>query len=439
MSIPGKTANIAHAFNRFGLGGSLTDTIPTDPMAWLTAQLQAPDPLSHAAPGVNAGLYLENAVLNSKASTAAGVAARAALNKSFLTESKNFIANAMTTQMPFRERLVWFWSNHFGILAGVSGCKATVGAFVREAIRPHVTGTYTDMLLAVMQHPAMLISLNNDVSIGPNSTAAKQPGNRGFNENLARETLELYTVGLAANFTQADVDALAFILTGWSVSYNTSTAGFVIISDAHEPGPQTLLGVTYPGTVFDGYAALTFLATQQSTYRLLANRLVTHFVSDTPTQADVDAVTLALTQSGGNLAAAATAVIGLANAWIPQTKLRTPIDFIVAAARAAGIHTSNATQFVSDLQVFTQPLWQPAFPNGWPDTAGSWAAPAQMMRRVNWASAVCNTLSTSDPVAVTDAALGPLLSPSAAAVLARLSSTHDKLTVLFCSPDFQRR
>ena len=438
MTATSNTMQVAQAFNRFGLGGGLTDAIPADPVAWLNTQLQGSDPLANSGISSTYGLYLGNNVLTATTVTARA-AAMTSLRNFFSQEQRNFIANALTTQTPFRERLVWFWTNHFAILAGGPVTTGTAGAFVREAIRPHVTGTYTDMLLAVMQHPAMLVSLNNDVSVGPQSPYAQAQQKGGINENLARETLELFSVGLASNFAQADVDALAYILTGWTVSLTGSTAGFIIASDQHQPGAQTLLGVTYPGTVFDGYQALSALATHPATYQLLATKLVTHFVADAPDPADIAVVVRALSQSGGNLAAAAAALIGLANAWVPQTKLRTPLDFVVAAARAAGTPVTYAAHLAADVAALDQPLWQPPFPNGWPDTAGRWASPAQMMQRTNWANAFSSNYRLTDPAAVTNAALGGLLSTSTASVLARLSSTHDKLTLLFCSPDFQRR
>src|SRR5207302_1332836 len=116
--------------------------------------------------------------------------------------------HALTTPAPFRERLVRFWANHFTISLRQPACAAVAGAIVEEAIRPHVTGRFSDMLLAVMRHPAMLLYLNNVVSIGPNSPAGLRR-NRGLTENLARECMELHTVGPNAGYTQSDVTAFA--------------------------------------------------------------------------------------------------------------------------------------------------------------------------------------------------------------------------------------
>jgi len=433
------SAAVAHAFNRFGLGGRPDDVIPTDPVAWLTNQLTGTDPLANAAPSLFTGLANANAVLSAPNGSAQRTAAVAALQKFFLNEQQAAFSNAITTTMPFRERLVMFWANHFAILGQASpSTMGTAGCFVREAIRPYVTGTFSNMLLAVMQHPAMLCSLNNDVSMGPQSPLVQKTGSGGINENLARETLELFTVGLASNFTQADVDALAYMLTGWTVSYSGQSEGFVIDSDMHQPGPQTLMGVTYPGTIFDAYSALQFLGTNAFTYNNLAFKLVRHFVSDTPDPNDVATVAQALTSSGGNLAAAAQAVIGLTNAWVPQTKLRTPQDFIIAASRAVAA-VNQISQEPSYATGLGQPLWQPPFPNGWSDVGLDWSSASQMILRTNWANLFCGYFKAIDPVATTNAALGALISPATTAMLGRVTATHDKLTILFCSPDFQRR
>jgi uncharacterized protein (DUF1800 family) len=281
--------------------------------------------------------------------------------------------------------------------------------------------------------------LNNDVSIGPQSPLALAQGSGGINENLARETMELFTIGLNGGYTQADVDALAYIFTGWTVGYKAPEIGFLVNEDMHQPGQQTLLGVTYPGTVFDGYQALQYLATQPSTYTLLATKLVTHFVSDTPDPDDIATVAQALTNSGGSLPAAYNAIIGLANAWIPQQKVRTPIDLVLATARALAATTGSRVTTTNALASLGQPLWQPPFPNGWSDLAESWCSGSQMTLRTNFIDDYVKKFEQVDPVATANTALGALISPATTAMMARVSKTHDKLTILFCSPDFQRR
>lgn len=429
-------AQVAHAFNRFGLGARPDDQIPANAMTWLTAQLTGTDPLANAAPLLASCLYKENAAMAPPSK--AQQQAQAELEAFFQSEQINAFNAAVTTATPFRERLVWFWTNHFAVQAGNDKTIGVAGAFVREAIRPFVLDSFENMLLAAVTHPAMLCSLNNDVSIGPQSPLAQSQNFGGINENLARELMELFTIGIG-NYTQADVDALAYILTGWTVSYTGPSIGFVIDSDMHQPGEQTFLGVNYPGTVFDGYVALQYLAAQQSTYTNIATKLVTHFVSDTPEQSDIQTVASALGSSGGSLPAAYNAVINLANAWVPQTKLRTPFDLVVATARAVAAPSRQNEVNTQAIAQLGQPIWEPPFPNGWSDLGASWASGAQMAMRTNFVNNFCKYYAGANPANTANTALGALISPATVAMMAEVSSVHDKLTILFCSPDFQRR
>jgi len=438
----GLTAAVSQAFNRFGLGGRPDDVIPNDAVAWLTSQLSGTDPIIGTGPTQSNCLQIVNNFQVAPAHSAQQAAARLALNNLLANEQVAYVQAAISTTTPFHERLVWFWTNHFAVqqASGViaEGCA---GDFVRSAIRPFVNDTFVNMLLAVMQHPAMLDSLNNDVSVGPQSPHGQGSG-AGINENLSRETLELFTVGLGVggtNFTQADVDALAYMLTGWTVSTVNPSQGFVIAESWHQPGPQTMLGQTYPGSVFDAFEALEFLGTHPQTYLHIATKMVAHFCSDSPADSEVQAVVNALTASGGSLSAAAQAIIALPRAWDVQTKLRTPQDFILAASRAVAAPNYDTKSAMLDIALLGQPVWSPPFPNGWSDMGSDWASPAQMMLRTNWTNTFCNGFKNTDPVLTVTTALGPLISPQTTAMLSRISATHDKLTVLFCSPEFQRR
>ena len=195
----------------------------------------------------------------------------------------------MTTERPFVERLVAFWSNHLCVSVGAKILVAPfAGSYEREAIRPHVLGRFEDMLLASAKHPAMLVYLDNFQSIGPKSPGAQaargrgQGGQqaRGLNENYARELLELHTLGVDGGYTQQDVQELAKILTGWTVgglaraqqqmrpaatrrpargrmaqAANDERLGFAFQELLHEPGSKTVLGVRYAdGGVEEGRA-----------------------------------------------------------------------------------------------------------------------------------------------------------------------------------------
>ena len=425
----------AQALIRFGLGRRGSEPLPADPARWLLEQLQQPDP----------------AHLDPQPSTATAAAAFLAdrANKPkpeelqvralFRSDVKAELENALTTPAPFRERLVWFWTNHFTVSVR-GGIAAGACAYIEEAIRPHVTGRFEDMLLAVMHHPTMLFYLNNVGSVGPDSIAGRD-GKRGLNENLARECLELHTVSPAAGYTQADVTNFAKILTGWSVAIRGEPPGFQFHPRAHEPGEQVLMAHTFPAGEEGGLAALHFLANHPSTHRFLATKLVRYFVADDPPDMAVRRMEGVLRDSGGNLAAAAEALVTLDVAWEPASKLRTPQDFVIAALRALDLPDEElATVPLQAILAGQGQAFQAApQPNGWPDRANDWAAPEAMMRRIDWAYAVSGRVGTRDVAELAAANLGPLLRDDTLQAVRRAGSRRDAMTLLFSAPEFQRR
>jgi uncharacterized protein (DUF1800 family) len=431
MDIP-----VAHALARFGLGRRGSEPVPLDPGAWLRAQLRGPDlPALPNPPSTAAGLAAlrEDRQNHPELGQSRGRAL-------FRQDATEQLANALTTSTPFRERLVWFWTNHFTISLRRGQCAAVVGAFVAEAIRPHVTGSFSDMLLAVIRHPAMLLYLDNVGSVGPDSRAG-QRSDRGLNENLARECLELHTVNPAAGYTQTDVTNFARLLTGWSIDLKADPPGFRFRPFAHEPGEQIVMGRRFPPGEEGGVAALRFLGTHPATYRFLAAKLVTHFVADDPAADAVRHIDAVLHDSDGNLGAAAAALTTVEAAWQPQTKLRTPLDYVIATLRALDAPPPQPDQpyLIGALAGLGQPMWTAPQPNGWPDRAADWASPEALIRRIDWAYAVAGRLSQPDPAEVAMASLGPLLQPATLEAIRRAGSRRDALTLLFTSPEFQRR
>jgi uncharacterized protein (DUF1800 family) len=427
---------VAHALVRFGLGRRGAEKLPADPGAWLRAQLRGPDSARFAAPPSTAtGLAALREDRNNKPES--GKSRGRAV---FRQDATAQLANALTTTTPFRERLVWFWTNHFTISLRRGQCAALAGAFVEEAIRPHVTGRFADMLLAVMRHPAMLLYLDNAGSVGPDSPVG-QRGKRGLNENLARECMELHTVSPAAGYTQADVTNFARILTGWSIDLRAEPPGFRFRPFTHEPGEQVVMGRHFPPGEEGGVAALMFLAGHPATHRFLAAKLVRHFVADDPPADAVRRIEGVLRDTGGNLGAAAAALTTLDAAWQPQSKLRAPIDFVVAALRALEAPPPQADQpwMIGVLAGLGQPMWTAPQPDGWPDRAADWAGPEAMLRRVDWAYGVAGRLTAPDPSDVAEASLGPLLRPETREAMQHAGSRRDALTLLLASPEFQRR
>ncbi|HEY3849308.1 MAG TPA: DUF1800 domain-containing protein [Acetobacteraceae bacterium] len=429
----------AQALIRFGLGRRGEEPLPADPAAWLDMQLRQPDPTRIDPPPSTAN-GLEALRLDRQTKPPPEQRRVRAL---FVEEARAELENALTTSAPFRERLVWFWTNHFTVSVR-GGTAAVTGAFVEEAIRPNVTARFETMLMAVMHHPAMLIYLNNAQSIGPDSVAG-EVYHRGLNENLARECMELHTVSPAAGYTQADVTSFAKVLTGWSVDLRSDPPGFRFRPMAHEPGSQTVMGRRFPPGEEGGVAALQFLANHPATHRFLATKVARHFVADDPPPDAVRHIEGALRDTGGNLGAAAGSLITLDAAWQPGGKLRNPQDYVIACLRALDLPPEQRTgmNLLGILGGLGQPFWNAPQPNGWSDRASEWAAPEAMMRRIDWAYGVAGRVagpqSGRDAAELADASLGPLLTADTLLAVRRAGSRRDAMTLLLTAPEFQRR
>jgi uncharacterized protein (DUF1800 family) len=425
------------ALIRFGLGRRPGEPLPGDPVAWLRDQVREPDPARF--PSLPSTAEALTALREDRDERRADPAAKPErVKRLFQAEVAALLAHGIDTAAPFRERLVWFWSNHFTVSRRAAGVAAVAGAFVREAIRPHVSGRFAEMLLAAMRHPAMLIYLNNVGSTGPNSPAGQRQ-NRGLNENLARECLELHTVGADAGYTQADVTAFAAILTGWSVELQGEQPGFRFRPRAHEPGAKEVLGREFPPGEEGGVQALTFLAAHPATHRHLARKLARHFVADDPSEEVVRPIEAVLRDTGGDLGAAALALTSIASAWRPLRKLRTPQDYVVACARAVELAPALRPDLADALAGLGQPLWTAPLPNGWPDQATEWAAPEALLQRVDFAYALAGRAGDVDAAEIGAACLGPLLRPATLNAIRHAGSRRDALALLLSSPQFLRR
>ncbi len=437
----------AVAFSRFGLGRRRDEPVPADPRGWLVAQLTQPDPAQFN--GMVTGDQAL-AMVAAEAHAAKDAKARSpdmkppptpeqlAVVDLHRAEMRAILANALMTPVGFRERLVWFWYNHFTVAARTRVCNASVGAYIREAIRPHVTGKFEDMLLAVMRHPAMLSYLDQAKSAGPNSRGG-QRRQMGLNENLARECLELHTVTPASGYTQADVTSFAKVLTGRSLEQHAAPFGYVFRANLHEPGPQTVMGREWADEADGGDTLLRWLAGHPSTQHHLAEKLVRHFVADDPAPGDVQVVEATLRNSGGDLGAAAQALVALPSAWQPLAKVRAPQDYVIAAMRAVGAHPDAEPHLPGMLDGLGQPVFKAPFPIGWPDKAADWAGPEAMLQRVDFAYQFAGRVTDQEPVTVAQDTLGPLLGAETLNQMRRAGSRQDALALFLASPEFQRR
>ena len=367
-------------------------------------------------------------------------------NMLFRAEALARFQRAARAEVGFVERLVHFWSNHFCVSAAKSGLvRAAAGSFEREAIRPHVLGRFGDMLKVVESHPAMLAYLDNAQSFGPHSPAGER-GRRGLNENLAREILELHTLGVHGGYSQADVTSLARILTGWTFAGAAGRIGepgtFVFFPGAHEPGDFTLLGKVYKaGGIEQGQAALADLAHHPSTARHIATKFACHFVADEPPASLVDRLAKVFRDTDGDLNSLANALLDAEEAWsAPLSKMRTPEQFLLAAIRAVDRMPEDPGGVLGPLYVMGMPLWQPPGPNGWPDTVAAWASPEGMKLRLDASAAIAARVKELvNPSEVLESIAGEAASAETRQAIARAESRQQGLALLLMSPEFQWR
>jgi uncharacterized protein (DUF1800 family) len=368
---------------------------------------------------------------------------------------------AASTDAAFRERWALFWANHFTVSATKAITGTVVGPFEDEAIRPNVFGRFDDLLGAAESHPAMLTYLDQIQSIGPDSpfamNARRGGGANGFgrlqpavqrtvglNENLAREIMELHTVGVNGGYTQADVTEFARAMTGLSIGGERDNAyGVAVFRDqAHEPGERTVMGVRYDQHGKQQLnAILTDLAAKPQTARFVCTKIARHFVADDPPPALVARLQDAWMSSRGDLGHVAETLVSAPEAWDPRPqKFKTPYEFIVSSFRAAGGQPQTFQQFGPILTALGQKPFSAPSPKGWPEDAQSWAAPDAIVKRMQFAQAFsANAVRDRDPKALAADALGERLTPDTAKAIARAESRPEGFALLLMSPEFQRR
>jgi uncharacterized protein (DUF1800 family) len=459
----------AIAANRFGLGarpGELA-RIGNDPRGWLTAQLKGGAPQMSAV-GLRSSqdILAETIELRrdqrerrkankaGKASadpeqTEAAVQQRLKLPRLYrpiyTSEVTARLAHAVGTDRPFVERLTQFWTNHFAVSIDKIAVLGLAGTLEREAIRPNVLGTFTDLLMAVEQHPAMLLYLDNHLSVGPSSRAARMLARRrtqrqaGINENLAREILELHTLGVDGGYTQKDVTTFAQVITGWSIG---EPGKFVFRPEVHEPGAKTLLGKTYSQDgVAQGEAVLRDLAARPATAKFIATKLARHFIADDPPTEAVARMERAFMQSRGDLPAVYRALVESPEPWQqPLAKYKTPNDYIVSTFRGLALPVQGRQSGLAAFELLGQRTYSPGSPAGWPDRSVDWDGASALMKRIEWADAVAQRVGArSNAAELAPELLGETLNPDTRTAIARAASGSQAVTLLLTSPEFLRR
>ncbi|MET0867841.1 MAG: DUF1800 family protein [Pseudorhodoplanes sp.] len=356
-------------------------------------------------------------------------------------EAKARFDAAFQAEIGLTERLVWFWSNHFCVSADKGQVRPLCGAFEREAIRPHIRGKFADMLMAVESHPAMLLYLDNARSMGPNSPAGLRQG-KGLNENLAREILELHTLGVNGGYSQNDVTSFAKVITGWSVVPPREERGgeFLYNTRMHEPGPRVVLGREFPAAAVEqGQGVLLMLARHPATAKHIAFKLARHFVADTPPQKLVDLLAKRFSETDGDLKEVTRALILSPEASdAPRAKLRRPDEWLIAIVRASGVMPEEINPLMNAHNILGQPLWRPPAPIGFSDEAGAWLD--GISGRLDIANQFSRRMAAQvDARAIAESVFGALLSQDTRQTLARAESQQQALALLLMSPEFQRR
>lgn len=478
------TADAAIAMNRFGLGSRPKAGQMSDPKRWLKNQLgnfnALPEELasqpSRAEIAASFREYMVDRRDRRMAKKEAAMATEDAMAQEEPAKAAKFVnilrvqyaaaADARTdaaiaSETPFAERLVHFWANHLAVSIDKQPVLALAGDYEFMAIRPNIMGKFSELLTAAVLHPAMLLYLDQAQSIGPNSpmaarVAARRNKELGLNENLAREILELHTLGVRSVYDQNDVTEFARALTGHTVggmargpmqrlmSQNGKDGDTQFFAAMHEPGERKIIGRQYSQQGSgQARAILSDLATHPATAKHIATKLAQHFVADAPPASLVTRLEKSFLDSGGDLPKLYLALIDSPEAWGPsQAKFKSPWDWMVSSLRALDIRelANRNRQTVAMFTQMGQPIWKPGSPAGYSDTTESWAGGAALMRRVE----IANRLAERSANRVDARTLAPLIMPgqltkTTIESIARAESPSQGLALMLLSPEFLRR
>ncbi|MBE9396335.1 DUF1800 domain-containing protein [Pontibacterium sp. N1Y112] len=457
------------AMTRFGLGPSFKDlqALGDSPNDWLLSQIE-PTVQDHGpqVPSSRRSLVERKAIFDEIRKLKRAGSGSGGISKSSDQQIKQLrrqarkiteqqllqrFSYAQTTNTPFRERLVQFYSNHFTVSCkGKNAISTACVGYENEAIRSRLNGHFGGMLNAVVKHPVMLTYLDNIRSIGPNSSAGKKR-KVGPNENLAREILELHTLGVDGGYHQRDVIALANIITGWTVGgkrlakFGAEPGAFFFSQRMHEPGAHRLMGKDYlQEDVQQGQSALQDLSLHPSTARFVATKLARHFIADEPPEEAINLLTQTYLDTDGHLPTLHRALIEMDLIWQPShRKFKTPYEYVLSILRVLPVSIADkrlSRSLSSGLESMGQVPFSASSPKGWPDTATHWTAPDALKKRIEWALAI-GLNSGIDPV-FANQTIEKLLPPDSDTLrvaMSRAESPSQAIALLFASPDFQWR
>ncbi len=454
------------AVTRFGLGAKQGDflNLSSDPRGWLESQLNPQFVQNQTLNGMPSTMdavqqMRQDAQMKKQAKQDAAATmdegskekfasmikeANQEMSQDYVRQVAQLTRASVDSPAPFFERLVQFWRNHFTVSITKEQDRILVAAFERDAIRPNVLGNFHDMLHASTRHPAMQIYLDNFHSFGPNSPAGQRQ-DKGLNENLAREIMELHTLGVSGGYTQNDVTEFAKILTGWTIDAQGQGdgSGFFFAQRQHEPGSKTLLGVTYnEDGVNEGEQALRAFAENPSTAKFIATKLARHFIADDPPASAVAKLQAAFSKNNGDLVPLYRTLISLKEAWEdPLAKIKTPNDFILSLLRATNVADNiEDKKIVGMYNMLNQRPFSASSPAGWSDKASDWIGAEALLQRIDLARFFARAIHTQyDPAGLLESTIGPVASEDTRFAVTRAGSAQEAITLLFSSPEFQRR
>ena len=448
----------AIAVTRFGLGARIgeIETASKNPKKWLRDQIYSTPAPIFPVKGLSSskGYILEKAAFLAARKAQKDEAAKITVSKPFnkryrASEDAELAAHfrfGVETSMPFHERLTRFWSNHFSV-SGRTRDILTAAAHEREAIRPFISGTFKDLAISAILHPSMLIYLDNIRSIGPNSIfgLVGRFRQKGLNENLAREVMELHTVTPKAGYEQSDVTEFARALTGWTIAAKNQPENLrgqtFFNAKWHEPGSRTVMGKTYlPIGKSQAMAIIKNLCSYPETAKNISYKLARHFVADKPPPDLVKKLTSEFIKTDGNLTALYEILIEAPELWeIRAQKVKTPYELLTSTARYMGIENVFPTWSSDVFEGFGQTSFRAPTPEGWADTSDAWIGPDALMKRIEWSNKVAQRNSKMDARAFLKNALGDRVSEKTKLAINQAESNQQALIMMLISPEFQRR
>lgn len=444
MVLSNKSYIIANRFG-FGVDPKNSKQLNRNPYLWVKNQLNQKETDTPYIKSLASSSDLNKKLLAVRATKDRNKikAVEKSFRKLFANEIKQRTLHAINTNCPFLERLTYFWSNHFTVSVQKRELFHLAGAFEREAIRPNILGDFSDLLINAIMHPAMLVYLDNIRSFGPNS---KRGINRkkGLNENLAREILELHSLGVDGGYVQEDVIALAKLITGWTVANRGEKAGqFSFAKNAHEPGVIEFFGRHYENPGFHrGKAALKYIANHPKTAEHIARKLVIHFISEDAPEAIVKKIKQTFIVNSGDLKKVYLKLAFLGNDWASKySKVKTNQDLIISLGRAAtkGLIENNKYYFNSFKFLGNSPFSANS-PAGYSDLNSEILNSRTIMRRLEWAElAGAKVQFDYPPEQLSKIILGNHMSEDTFNAIKNAPSKRYAYAILFASPEFQRR